>query len=356
MNFRIAVRSMCLSLALAWASASQAQTDNYTGTWYNPSQDGHGLNIERLENGSLLVIWYVYRPDGSSTFLLGIATQSSGTWTATLQQAEGMVFGDFNPATNQLTNWGTIEMVFNDCDSGTLSWTSSATGYPDGSIPIQRLTSAQGANCNDSPWVGNYAMSVDDTDTEDGTAIGFAALAPDGQLMFVLNEDDEISTGRGAWQLSGNGIATQSIRYPEDDDDDQELLNINFVQVRDGLEGSASGNINVSLSRLDSFQDNLTLGSLAGTYDARNESSTMILGDVTISGNGALTGTLDDCVLDGQLSVPNQNFNQAYVSIDVSQCGVGTFLGIAYRRDGTLTLMVAEESIGDASTLELQRR
>lgn len=40
------------------------------GTWYNPDRDGHGVQINRDSGFGHGVTWYLYRPDGTTSFLV----------------------------------------------------------------------------------------------------------------------------------------------------------------------------------------------------------------------------------------------------------------------------------------------
>ena len=52
----------------------------YSGTWYNPQQDGHGFSLEYIVQSDgtplLLAYWYVYDSEGFPLFLVG--TDESG--------------------------------------------------------------------------------------------------------------------------------------------------------------------------------------------------------------------------------------------------------------------------------------
>jgi len=41
------------------------------GHWYEPARDGHGLQINRDGGFGSAVTWYLYRPDGTTAFLIG---------------------------------------------------------------------------------------------------------------------------------------------------------------------------------------------------------------------------------------------------------------------------------------------
>ncbi|MEM1412825.1 MAG: hypothetical protein AAGH19_10755, partial [Pseudomonadota bacterium] len=98
-----------LFAALLSSAAVQAQyvtslPPQSAGSWYNPAQDGHGFNVEILNETTILVYWYTYRPDGTSTFLVGTATTDgfSDTYSGDFFQTNGMIFGDFNPNDREL--------------------------------------------------------------------------------------------------------------------------------------------------------------------------------------------------------------------------------------------------------------
>lgn len=122
---------------------------DFGGSWYDPEQSGHGLQIDVLDRGRVVVAWYTFDPDGQPIWLYGLGELGALSLSAQLSQVSGGRFPpQFDPAEVEVLPWGDVQIVFDGCDSGTLSWTPSAPGYAEGSMPLTRLTATQGARCN----------------------------------------------------------------------------------------------------------------------------------------------------------------------------------------------------------------
>lgn len=326
-----------------YASPAYAVGKSYTGSWYNPAQNGHGFNFEMLEDGSMLVFWYVYRPDGTSTFLLGVAQETNGMYTATLQITEGMTFGDFNPADNVQTDWGTITITFMDCNHGTVEWITSAPGYSNGSTPITRLTSVDGANCNNSPFVGTYKLEMFDNEGELG--IGRALLLPDGQLVYGIQFGIAAEVGRGTWQATDDSQGAYSATGYSLLEPPSPFVGSMSLEP-DGISGSTNTETEFTGAALPSFQDNIALPSTSIVYTVRNGLNDSDVGQVTISPQGGITGTVLTCNIEGQMSIPDPNFNQFTVTADYDSCGNGTLQGAGTMNDDTLNAFLVDETEG----------
>ena len=125
-----------------------------SGNWADPTigQDGHGFQFEILPNNGILVIWFVFTPDGTGQTWLysqGTYDPTSNTVTLPTYVSVGQKFPpNYNVSDRHLTQWGTLTFTFTDCNRGTASWTSTAAGYPpSGSFPIARVTSIAGTTC-----------------------------------------------------------------------------------------------------------------------------------------------------------------------------------------------------------------
>ena len=135
-----------------------------SGNWFNPTQGGHGFQLELTDQAddtnpaekTMLAIWFVYTPDGSGQnwiFAQGPydVTKSTVTLPATIFHGPKFPFPlsnyDPNAVQGSLGDWGTVTLTFSDCNNGTASWNSTAGGYGNGTMPIQRLTSIQGTAC-----------------------------------------------------------------------------------------------------------------------------------------------------------------------------------------------------------------
>jgi hypothetical protein len=125
-----------------------------SGNWDDPTvgQEGHGFQFEILPNNGILVIWFVFTPDGTGqTWLYSQGSYNPGSNTVMLPTylSLGQKFPpNYKVSDRHLTQWGTLTFTFTDCNRGTASWTSTAAGYPpSGSFPIARVTSIAGTTC-----------------------------------------------------------------------------------------------------------------------------------------------------------------------------------------------------------------
>ncbi len=347
-----------LALAAAITGAgglhdARAQDTNagYSGTFYNEAQTGHGFVFEVLEDGNLLVYWYTYRDDGTSTFLLGVATpDGEGRFTGTLSQTEGMVFGVFDPASNDTFPWGELTIEFDDCGTATARWTTTQPGYSDGETSLERLTHVRDANCRDSVLIGNYTVTF----SEGGDLrIGRAILLPGGRFVYLGANSDGYELGMGNWTEPTPGeLAFTAQGY---------VLGVppalRFdgagTATTDGFEAQTT-ETQIAAVRLASGQTDLPPASLAGSYTVVDAASSEEMGSVSLDADGALSGTMDSCTLGGTLSVPDPGFNQLEANIEVTQCTTTTLQGAGVRQGENLSLLLIDINSGGGLLLDLQ--
>lgn len=120
---------------------------NFTGTWINAQQPGHGMIIEVLEGNRILAWWFTYLPNGGQAWFGGIGTYTGNTATIQAIKAEGGRFlPNFDPATITNPVLGTLVIRFDSCTRGTVSY-QLGQGFGSGDWPIDRLTVAAGLAC-----------------------------------------------------------------------------------------------------------------------------------------------------------------------------------------------------------------
>lgn len=124
----------------------------FSGSWFNPERDGHGLILEITNSPSgdtqAVASWYHYAADGSGEqiWLIGNGPVIGDTAIVELVQTNGAVFGDdFNSDDVTRINWGQVRIKFNSCTDATLSYDSLVEGYGSGTEPLTRLTSGPAA-------------------------------------------------------------------------------------------------------------------------------------------------------------------------------------------------------------------
>ena len=69
------IRSIFAVLFLFAAQGISAEEiqKGHSGSWWNSSQNGHGFSIEVFDDNVMVIYWYVFNPDGTSTFLVTVA-------------------------------------------------------------------------------------------------------------------------------------------------------------------------------------------------------------------------------------------------------------------------------------------
>jgi hypothetical protein len=137
---------------------------SWSGSWYNPDQSGHGINVEFLDEKRTVIYWYTYDLDGNPLWLAALGSNSQVSLApggdlgpgpqgirveATAYYHEGMMYGEFDPATNDKQKWGTIVLVFpyDRCDYAHMEWYPVMEGFSQGSVALERLTAPSGLDC-----------------------------------------------------------------------------------------------------------------------------------------------------------------------------------------------------------------
>jgi len=127
--------------------------------WYDVNTAGQGFFFNVFPDiGLFFLAWFTFdtvQPDASVTAILGAPDQrwvtASGTWeanTVTLnaELTTGGVFNSSDPAPDQVQGYGTITIVFHDCNNATLTYNFPSLGLT-GQIELTRVVSDNIALC-----------------------------------------------------------------------------------------------------------------------------------------------------------------------------------------------------------------
>ena len=151
MNLTRLTRPAGLATAATLRDAAALGTivPGFTGSWYDPSQSGHGLFVEVLPDNRMFAGWFTFHPAGTEqAWFVGVGTYSGNTATITPVSlpSGGRWIPNFNP--NQIVNnfWGTLAFTFTDCNQGKVDF-NSVLGYGRGSMNLTRLTQPAGLTC-----------------------------------------------------------------------------------------------------------------------------------------------------------------------------------------------------------------
>jgi len=313
-----------------------------SGSWYNPAQDGHGFSVEVLPDDQTLLYWYVYHPDGTPTFLVSIGENTGSTVRADTYYNTGMKFGEFDPADRVQTYWGTVTITFHSCKSATLQYSSDQTynGVPwgSGSIPLTRLASIESMQCAQNPHAGLYQGNFF-SDVLNQIIPGIAVIAPNGEFAAVSYD---AMAAVGTWNVNGKNFSGTGTAVSTDPDFSfssrltisgqisPEYRMVGNYSIIGGDRGTFDFNATPAL-----YRRGISLAEIAGNYTARNMVSGAT-GSATISQSGNLTASDSfGCRYQGQISVPDSQFNLFSITVVVSSCSVsnGTYKGYGMQID-----------------------
>lgn len=101
----------------------------YSGSWYNPDQSGHGFSMEfgkAADESPLAVIyWYTYDSLGNPIFQIGNGALDGSTLQVQFESPYGMKYGEFDPDSVVREYGGTGTFTFSDANNGVFSYTPS---------------------------------------------------------------------------------------------------------------------------------------------------------------------------------------------------------------------------------------
>lgn len=136
---------------MALPAAGLNVTSGFTGNWFDPAEDGQGLQFEIVEvqgRTEVLVLWFLFDTEGNLLWLFGQAPVEGNTATVPMYQPQGSSFGE--PVTESVL-WGEITLTFNSCNAARLDFSAAdnakaeqvGTGFKN----LQRLTRIKGSEC-----------------------------------------------------------------------------------------------------------------------------------------------------------------------------------------------------------------
>jgi hypothetical protein len=181
---------------------------DFSGSWFDPAQSGHGLNIEVLDRGQAVVAWYTFDPAGAPMWLFGLGRFEGAQLRVDALRVEGGRFPPlFDPNAATTRAWGQLQIDFANCDTGTLRWTPTAAGFSAGSMPLTRLTGIQGERCNAEEEFGETREFAFERGAQ-GFTVLFADKPPGEEELYELDFQHEmlpapLSVRRGL-RLSGH--------------------------------------------------------------------------------------------------------------------------------------------------------
>lgn len=311
----------------------------YSGAWYNPDQSGHGFSIDVISPERSIAFWYAYDPFGNPIFLLADGVNVGDTIQAQVSYFYGMQFGNFDPSTLGVMDWGTLTITFEDCQNATLKYESvleyeTGDSFGSGELPLYHLASIDGFKCSDYPLAGVYSGFAR-SNNDGSTSAGYGIISETGELNFfstagVVANGLLTTDGGSSGKLSASG---SSLFFHEG-------------LVIGGGNFNASGNFNPDLIGMD-YSTPVETGFLEVNKLSQITSSSVSMEDisgnwiaysyitgeslpVTIRSDGSFS-LVDGfgCDYSGAIKVANPELSILDVSANVSGCSVitGSFKG-----------------------------
>lgn len=127
--------------------------DAHAGSWFDPANSGRGIVLEIADDPStvggriLIAYGYDYR-EGRQIWINGAMPFALGAHTISvpMQISSGGDFGSaFSPGAVQFdTAWGSLQIEFSACDSGSFTYTSS---FGTTTQQLTRITTPNGRSC-----------------------------------------------------------------------------------------------------------------------------------------------------------------------------------------------------------------
>jgi hypothetical protein len=127
-----------------------------TGMWYDTGNAGHGLVLHVIDGGAdpapdkLVVYWAVYDAGGAQLNLYGVADIPPNGTSVTVPVVSH-VNGAFPPTSSAQRieqPFGTVQLNFTNCNSGSMVVTPTRAGFAPTTVPLTRLTQVVDLPCS----------------------------------------------------------------------------------------------------------------------------------------------------------------------------------------------------------------
>jgi hypothetical protein len=291
-------------------------TRHFTGIWDQVDQEAQGLALQVVEqlddSRKSVVYWYTYGADRKSAWYVGVGDLIDNRIEFELFESADVGFmQDAEPGNDSVKSIGTMTIVFDNCDSGLVTYETNHTTVGNGTFNIARLLEVMNTHCTggisddmhaDSMFgeqrveltparegiTGNGLAQYEDYPAHMEFQVEVEGLDDGDYQLFVGSQDQgdfEVSEGRG------------EIKFSSPAEDGHMLLNFDprgkRIEVRD-----------VTGAVLSSFDDMLEEGDHGhygdGHHDDDDHNYDCEFGPGSGHGmGGGMGGDMTDCVEDG---------------------------------------------------------
>jgi hypothetical protein len=128
-------------------------TRHFTGAWAQVDQESQGLSMEVIEQGDnsrrAIAYWYTYGEDRKTAWYLGIGNLIEDRIEFVLHDSADVGFmQDATPGDDSIQSIGTMTIVFDDCNSGFVTFDTNHEEVGSGSFNIERVSSVMNTHCS----------------------------------------------------------------------------------------------------------------------------------------------------------------------------------------------------------------
>jgi len=347
-------------------------TRHFTGIWNQVDQEAQGLAIQVIEQNDdsrkSVAYWYTYGADRKPAWFMAIGNLTDNRLDLNLYESTDVGFmQDALPGNDSVHSIGTMIIVFDSCDSGTVTYETDHDEVGNGTFNIERLLEVMNTHCtggisDDMHADGMFGeQRVELTPAREGHMefeVEVEGLPDGGYRLFVGMQD------RGGFEVSeGHG----EMKFSSPAEDGHMLLNFdprgNQIEVHDG-QGAALSSFGNMIEEDDhnhhgDGDGDGHQGDSDHNYDCEFDSGS---GDGMGGGMGGGMGSgMNDCVDDGdfieiEVDLENTNLlpeakgeaewemnsNRVEFSVDIEDVPVGSY-----------TLKVGGEIVGVIEAFEM---
>jgi len=128
-------------------------TRHFTGAWAQVDQESQGLNLEVIDQWDdarrSVAYWYTYGADRKTAWYLGIGDLVDDHIVYELYDSTDVGFmQDDEPGDDSVQSIGTMTIVFDNCNSGTVTFETSHAEVGSGSFNIARVSEIMNTHCS----------------------------------------------------------------------------------------------------------------------------------------------------------------------------------------------------------------
>lgn len=121
-----------------------------SGIYYTPDGDGNYVQLQRVYDGNVVIIWNAFDKEGNQAWVFGLGSYEGGSVTAKAYRNIGGVLQPGGGATAAtVTEWGTLKVTVHDCLNITVDYDSADTNFGAGSFDAQRLAYVHDLGCSE---------------------------------------------------------------------------------------------------------------------------------------------------------------------------------------------------------------